>query len=362
MKTRQYLLSRRKWLSIFSVGSLGGLFPGIVNIGKPLMSEDLTGRKGIASRQKVRRTAPVSLVKGDDHYKIVFQALKNIEDDIIKSIGNKTILIKPNLVLANNPACATDPVAVKAILDFLKPHFKKHILIGESTAAFDKVTTLDLFNQYGYSNLTNEYNVKLIDLNMADYEYRYILGQDNKPVYIRITRPLLDPDIYVISAAKMKTHSQCIVTLSLKNVLMAAPINDYRKTDWKVGDKFNMHVYAKAAADSPLFYNLFQMAHYVYPDLAVIDGYEGMEGNGPGGGTPIASRMAIASLDALAADTVGAKVMGFDPEMVPYLKFLSLGGFGQGNINEIKILGSSISECKMKFRPSSESAKVFNLS
>jgi len=100
----------------------------------------------------------------------------------------------------------------------------------------------------------------------------------------------------------------------------------------------------------------------VYPDLAVIDGYEGMEGNGPAGGTAIASRMAIASLDALAADTVGATVMGFDPYIIPYLKFLNQGGFGQGNINEIKVIGTPVSECKMKFRPSDDSAKVFNLS
>jgi uncharacterized protein (DUF362 family) len=266
------------------------------------------------------------------------------------------------MVVANKPACATDPVAVKAILDFLRPHFSKQILIGESTAAFEKVTTLDLFKQYGYSDLAKEYNVKFIDLNDAGYERRYILGADNKPNFIRITKPLLDPDVYVISAAKMKTHAQCIVTLSLKNILMAAPVNDYQKTDWKVGDKFYMHVFAEAAANSPLFYNLFQMAHYVYPDLAVIDGYEGMEGNGPAGGTAIASRMAIASLDALAADTVGVTVMGFDPEIVPYLKFLNQGGFGQGNINEIKILGTPVSECIMKFKPSSESARVFNLS
>ena len=87
-----------------------------------------------------------------------------------------------------------------------------------------------------------------------------------------------------------------------------------------------------------------------------------MEGNGPSGGTAIASRMAIASLDALAADTVGATVMGFDPDIIPYLKYLNQGGFGQGNINDILVVGTSISKCKMKFRPSDQSAKVFNLS
>jgi len=341
------------------MGSLGGLFFGMVNSRQIKNNRDVTNPEGNIFKQPTKKSGAVSLVKGDDHYAIIYKSLKNIEDEVIKSISDKTILIKPNMVVANTPACATDPIAVKAILDFLKPHFKKQILIGESTAAFQNVTTLDLFKQYGYSFLANDYNVKFIDLNAAGYEYRYILGADNKPNFIRVTKPFLDPNIYILSAAKMKTHSQCIVTLSLKNVLMAAPINDYKKNDWKVGDKFGMHVIPEAAANGPIFYNLFQMAHYVYPDLAVIDGYEGMEGNGPTGGTSIASRMAIASLDALAADTVGATVMGFDPDKIPYLKFLNQGGFGQGSINDIEIIGTPITQCIMKFRPSDDSIKVF---
>jgi uncharacterized protein (DUF362 family) len=362
MSTKYKFLSRRKWLTMFGLGSLGSFLSGMGNPGERKTIKDFTCTGEFLIKQPTKKSGPVSLVKGDDHYKIVYQSLKNIENEVISSIGDKTILIKPNLVVANSPTCATDPIAVKAILDFLKPHFRKQIIIGESTAAFKDVTTLDVFKQYGYSTLVDDYNVKFIDLNAGEFEYRYILGADNKPNFIRINKPFLDPDIYLISAAKMKTHAQCIVTLSLKNVLMAAPINDYKKNDWKEGDKYAMHIIPEAAANGPIFYNLFQMAHYVYPDLAVIDGFEGMEGNGPAGGPSIASRMAIASLDALAADTVGATVMGFDPNIIPYLKFLNQGGFGQGNINEIKVVGSSIGQCKMKFKPSDQSAKVFNLS
>jgi uncharacterized protein (DUF362 family) len=362
MNEKQNFLSRRKWLTMSGMGSLGALFFGMINPRQEKNNKDVTNPGGYSFKIPAKKSSPVSLVKGDDRYTIVYQSLKNIEDEVIKSIGDKTILIKPNMVVENRPSCATDPIAVKAILDFLKPHYKKQIIIGESTAAFNNVTTLDLFKQYGYSSLANDYKVKFIDLNKAEYEYRYIWGADNKPCFIRVNKPFLDPNVYIISAAKMKTHFQCIVTLSLKNVLMAAPINDYQKNDWKVGDKFNMHVIPEAAANGPIFYNLFQMAHYVYPDLAVIDGFVGMEGNGPAGGTDVDSRMAIASLDALAADTVGATVMGFDPNIIPYLKFLNQGGFGQGNINDIEVVGTPISQCKMKFKPSDGSAKAFNLS
>jgi uncharacterized protein (DUF362 family) len=47
---------------------------------------------------------------------------------------------------------------------------------------------------------------------------------------------------------------------------------------------------------------------------SVIDGYEGMEGNGPNSGTPMPSRIAVASVDYVAADRVAAETMGVDPE------------------------------------------------
>ena len=50
----------------------------------------------------------------------------------------------------------------------------------------------------------------------------------------------------------------------------------------------------------------------LHPDLAVIDGFLAMEGNGPTSGTPVEHRVAIASLDWLAADRVGVALMGID--------------------------------------------------
>ena len=44
--------------------------------------------------------------------------------------------------------------------------------------------------------------------------------------------------------------------------------------------------------------------------VAVIDGYEGMEGNGPSDGTAVPSRIALASTDFFAADRVGLETMG----------------------------------------------------
>ena len=161
---------------------------------------------------------------------------------------------------------------------------------------------------------------------------------------MRIISTFLDPDVYVISLARMKTHDCVLVTLSLKNVLMAAPLNDYRQSD-----KGKLHGPAPAINDI-LHFNLFHLAHKVWPSLAVIDGYEAMEGDGPAGGTPFEAKVALASTDPLAADVIATKIMGFDAQQVLYLQAMRQGGLGQGDPERITVLGTPLDQCRYKFK------------
>jgi len=291
----------------------------------------------------------VSLVKGNDRYEIVFRSLKMIEDEVLSSIGDKKILIKPNIVLSNCQACVTHVDAVRAVLDFLTPHFKSRILIGESGVN----NTMEGFKYNGYFRLEKEYDTKIVDLNLDTFQYRYILGLDNKPTPIRIINTFLDPNIYLISVARMKTHNYVFVTLSLKNVLMASPLNDYKKND-----KGLMHQ-APPAKNDLLHYNMFHIAQEVFPDLAVIDGYVGIEGNGPAWGSPIASKVALASRDPLAADITATRVMGFDPKTVNYLMAMAEAGMGQGDYDKIQLLGTPLDQCITKYKPNERMAELY---
>jgi uncharacterized protein (DUF362 family) len=300
---------------------------------------------------KVAEPARVSLVKGDDRYEIVSRSLKMIENDVLGSIGNKKILLKPNVVLADNPLADTHVDTVRAILDFLKPHYKKPIIIGE--AGHQK--TFDGYKKMGYLELEKNYSVKLVDLNQDSYEYRYVLGVEHRPLPVRISSTFLDPDVYIISAARMKTHNYVFVTLSLKNVLLGCPIKDD-----KGNDKALFHTDPPALNDLCHF-NMFHMAQEVFPDLAVIDGFEAMEGNGPAWGTPFPARVALASRDALAADTLATKVMGFDPKRVLYLAAMNEAGMGQGDLEKIDVIGTPLDQCLYKLKPNEKMAELYNL-
>lgn len=290
--------------------------------------------------------ATVSIVKGNDCRDITYQCLMNIEDEIMGSLeGKKRILVKPNFVVTNVPLCATNVDSVRGILDFLKPRWNGPVVVGESTASADGTATG--FKNYGYLPLEKEYGITLSDLNEGGYVTRYSIGPGNAALPVHIISTFMDKDQYLISAAKMKTHDRVLVTLSLKNILMGAPYNQYGKFNYKR----NMHVTKFRSKDTILHYNMFSLAQEVYPDLGVIDGFEAMEGNGPVRGTPVDMRVSMASLDPLALDTLATKVMGFDPTQILYLSSMNMAGLGQGDVDKIRTIGTGLEDFQHKFKP-----------
>lgn len=303
-------------------------------------------RGGRRLYQPPAEASTVGLVKGSDRRENIYKSLKLIEDQVFSAIGDKQILIKPNFVQTSNQLAATHADAIRGILDFLQPHYKKEIIIGEAAATQEG--TFAGYKNYGYPDLAKEYKVKLVDLNLGNYQYRYTIGEKNAPTPIRIASSFLDPNLYIISAAVLKTHGFASVTLSLKNMLLGAPINDYKSKS----DKFHMHMGPHGEPDDILHFNMFHLAQEVYPDLAVIDGFTGMEGDGPSRGTPVDSRIALASVDAVAADTLGARLMGFDAKKILYLSSMAEAGMGQGNLDKIKVLGNRVDQCSYRFKNS----------
>ena len=62
---------------------------------------------------------------------------------------------------------------------------------------------------------------------------------------------------------------------------------------------------------------LIDLNQYVKPRLYIMDGITAMEGNGPGSGDPIAMNVILMSTDPVALDSVFARLVYLEPEMVP---------------------------------------------
>jgi len=349
--------NRRELLKGFgaaaALGSLG-LRPGWVRAQGEAQAQKAVGSGGRLFTPYAK-ASKVSIVKGNDRREIVFQSLKNIESEILASIGaKKKILVKPNFVSTTRPLAASHADEIRAILDFLKPHFKGEIIVGESAPS--KAGTFEGFQNFGYMPLEKEYGIKLVDLNKQPWVYRYVFGKDHNPIPIRIISTFLDRDTYIISAAKMKTHDRAVTTLSLKNVLIGAPLNDGKRND-----KGLTHQGYNFTPKETLHFNMFHLAQEIWPDLSVIDGFEAMEGNGPIGGTPVDAKVALASLDSLALDTLTTRIMGFDPSKVPCLTAMAEAGMGQGDMTKVQVVGTPLDQCQYKFKPNEKIIESYGL-
>jgi len=83
--------------------------------------------------------------------------------------------------------------------------------------------------------------------------------------------------------------------------------------------------------------------------FAVMDGTTA--GNGPGPRTmkPEIKDVILASGDSVAIDAVAAKMMGFDPMSIKYIRLAHEKGLGKGSMEEIEVLGEDISDVNFGF-------------
>jgi uncharacterized protein (DUF362 family) len=219
---------------------------------------------------------------------------------------------------------------VAAVLDFLEPIYKKKVIIAESTASEDG--SQKLFDHYGYSPIRRKYNVEFVELNEQPTVPFLILGKNLEPLKIQLIGDFVNPKNYIFSVTRPKAHNGVVVTLGLKNVVMGSPLKLYKGVNYKA----MMH----GSGPWWLHYNLFTVAREVRPNFTVIDGLEGLEGNGPTEGEPVDHRIALAGTDVIAIDRIVTGCMGVDIADVGYLNFCAAAGLGNIDLGRIKIIGS----------------------
>ena len=292
------------------------------------------------------KRARVALVHGENRRKNIYEALKMIEPDIAPALKSKRyVVIKPNNVSTRNQLASTHADALRGILDFLEP-YRKPAVIAESSAG----DTREAYETFLYTRLPGEYKslrVELVDLNEEGlYEVIHILDANLHPVPVRLAQRLLDPDAFILCAAVMKTHNTVIATLSVKNMTLGAPLHQPPGETRRWNDKRHYHGGVRQT-----HYSMLLTAQKMQPfwGATVIDGFEGMEGNGPTSGTPVPSRVAIASADYIAADRVAVEAMGIDPNWMGYLRFCHQVGLGQYKLDRIDLAGASLERVRRKY-------------
>ncbi len=305
-----------------------------------------------AAAEGPAQRATVALAQGEDRRNNVYEALVAIDDQVRPRLRNKKyVIIKPNNVSSDNQLASSHADALRGMLDYLAPRFKGPVMIAES-AAGDTMTGFENFKYPGVASEYKSQNVSLVDLNAeGKYVLLPLIDFDLHVVQVRLAARLLDPDAFVLGAAVLKTHDMAIVTLSVKNMVVGAALHQAPKQTPRWNDKRKYHAGIRQS-----YYNMFATAQKLATNWSatIIDGFEGMEGNGPTSGTPVPSRLAIASTDYAAADRVGAEVMGVDANWLGWLKYCGEVGVGQWDLANIDIRGARIGPVRKKYRMHSD--------
>jgi uncharacterized protein (DUF362 family) len=96
--------------------------------------------------------------------------------------------------------------------------------------------------------------------------------------------------------------------------------------------------------------DLLAIQKEIHPGIfAFMDGTTAGSGPGPRTMTPHVKNLILGSADQVAIDTVAAKIMGFDPMSIGYIRMAHEQGLGVGRIEEIEVKGIDISELNFKF-------------
>ncbi|MDR2233691.1 MAG: DUF362 domain-containing protein [Tannerella sp.] len=323
------------------------LFGGIAAAAAPslLMQSAFASQAKMEDIKELERTQ-VSLVTGTDRADMAFRALQPFSKEIAQAVGKKRIILKPNFVSSSIQLSATHSETMEGILEFYKSIKKlENVIIAESPADGPAIIAYD---NYKFIPVAEKYKVKLMDIDETPIKLIYLIDEkDFMPKPLRVASMFLDhQDNFVMSVARMKTHDRIIATLSLKNIVVGAPVKDIGYISGKnrpAGTKNDKPI-VHGSGIRGINYNLFTCAPNLRPDLAFIDGYDGMEGNGPTRGTAVDSRVCVAGLDWLAVDRIGVELMGIDPANMGYLTYCAGAGMGEYDINKINVIGEKVAD------------------
>lgn len=230
------------------------------------------------------------------------------------------VLLKPNLLTAAPPekAVTTHPVVIRAVAELVRAAGGT-VWVGDSPAA-EINEGKSVWETEGLGEAISTSSARLMKFKGA-----YLRKTGGVEYFI--SRPVLDADL-VINLPKMKTHTLTRYTGAVKNLLGVLP----------GGRKREIHVRAPGVTEFSRA--LVDILELVRPQLNIMDGILGMEGNGPGtSGTPHAFNLLAASTDAVALDSVLAGAMGFHPGGVIHLAQAEARGLGNHHPESIHVEG-----------------------
>ena len=242
-----------------------------------------------------------------------------------------TVALKPNIVTGkfSGEGVTTDPRVLEALIELSYTAGAKRVLVVEGAGYGSP--TMEAFELSGVKEAAERGGAEVVDVDSDEL------------VEVRVPNPLILETVLVsrrfyeadvkVNVPVMKTHDQMIVTLGMKNLKGIIP-KPQKRLFHRVG-------LAKAIVD---------LNKAVPLDLTVIDAIHAMEGLGPSFGDIVEMDLIIAGTDVYSLDVIGAKVMGFSPRELEYVRLASDQGLVDLDGANIEVVGEALNNVTRRFK------------
>lgn len=209
------------------------------------------------------------------------------------------VVIKPNLLAPAPPekAILTHPLVVRAVAEYvLEKGGRPQISDSPAMGTFRKV-----MKESGILGA-----LQGLDVECREFSASVSVDIGEPFGKVEVARDALETDV-LINLPKLKTHSQMLLTLGVKNLFGC--VVGFRKPEWHFRTGVDREMFALL---------LVRLYETIKPAVTLLDGILGMEGEGPGAaGVPRHIGIILAGTDAVAVDTVVCRMLGLAAGALP---------------------------------------------
>ena len=252
------------------------------------------------------------------------------------------VLLKLNLSWTKYfPACSTQPWQLEGVVrtlledgyrpERLHPVENKTVVTNPRQGAVEN-RWLPILDRYGLPF------IPLPEVEWTVYRFQSPLLKLNHIFPEGIEIPKMYVGASVCQFPTLKTHGHSVTTGAVKNAF-GGLLKEVRH-------------YAHEFIHEVLV-DLLYMQRELHPaTFAVMDGTVVGDGAGPRTMVPREGNLILASADSVAIDAIAARLMGYDPLAIPYLRMAHDRGLGVADPREIGLLGDDVGDVNFRCRTS----------
>lgn len=317
----------------------------------------------------------VAIQKGDNRKQLLEETLGQMEGKIPNISGR--IMIKPNFLSANNLLASTTPETLEIVVRFFRTKFPKNaIYIAEGAHVSE-----EFILKHNIREMAQKYHVELFSIDNDEQEWKVIEFEDlvKEKCKVRISKTYTTAS-YIVSLTVPKTHGNIGLSLSMKNLVgiihpedrpkfhgLSENVPQYIKNNYKSrlydrDDKLGYYCMkvrdllpiTRKNADilkkggEIVRKNLYYLYQNIQPNFCILDGFDGMQGNGPWNGDNAHLKTIIIGNNTVATDLTACQVMKHPIKDIGYTNYLEdLETFTK----DTQIIGNTIEEVRKRFRP-----------